>query len=192
MLPRSEQYAVCMSLSHFPSSFCPFDITISVSSLTQRNCSTTMCDFFVFSYNCHFTRWPVNIKSCRSSRPILKFAPTFFLNFSKNSGVPVVNNSSTRRQHIPMVFLPLAILPCTGSMKCSSNSSTRVKGVSCGTVARYVLSAGGNIDTSASASSSGPQGQIDFSPSSCQYSSLATTIHLFSSQWKFYRNVAWN
>ena len=154
MLPRSERYAVCMSLSHFSSSFCPLVIAISVSSLTQRDCSTAICDFFfVFSSNCHLTRWPVNIKSFTFSCPILKFALIFFLNFSRNSGVPVINKSSTCKQHIPMVFLPLALLPLTGSMKCSSSSST-TSGVSCGTVAKYVLSAGRKIDTSSLASSS--------------------------------------
>ena len=49
-----NRYAVCMSLSHFSSYFCPFCMTISVSSLTQSDCSTTMCDFFfVFASSCH-------------------------------------------------------------------------------------------------------------------------------------------
>ena len=106
ILPRSERYAVCMPFSHLSSSFCPLVTTISVSSLTQSDCSTTMSDFFfVFSSTCHFISWPVNLKSFTSSCPILKFALTFFLNFTRNSGEPGVNKSSTCKQHIPMVFL---------------------------------------------------------------------------------------
>ena len=55
------------------------------------------------------------------------------------------NKSSTCKQCRPMVFLP-------SSHDMSSNSST-TSGVSCGTVARYAPSAGGNIDAGISASS---------------------------------------
>ena len=162
MIPSNERYAVCMSLPHFSSSFCPFCMTTSVSSLRQSDCSTTMCDFFF----CLLIKLPFHTLS--SEHQIIHIFMSYLeaclhltLELLQKSGVPVTKRSSTCRQHIPMVFLPLELLPCTGSMKCSNNSST-TSGVSCGVDARYARSAGRKIDTRTSASSSS---DIRFFPS---------------------------
>ena len=89
-----------------------------------------------------------------------------------------------------MVFLPLALLPLTGSMKCSSNSST-TSGVSCGTVAKYVLSTGGNWHECLSFFL---KCGLIF-PSSYQHSSLVTTytfpLHNRSSKIILLRTIVW-